>query len=107
MSSLKKKRLIYNFSQKNYSEFKSNIKSVKNELSNLKFIDYKNEIKDLMVLTEDKENELFCQYLLFINYPKWILSNIDCSSFNSTSFNKFATINIDNNKDYYTQRTLK
>jgi hypothetical protein len=107
MSSFKKKRLIYNFSQKNYSEFKSNIKSIKNELSNLKFIDYKNEIKDLMVLTEDKENELFCQYLLFINYPKWILSNIDCSSFNSTSFNKFATINIDNNKDYYTQRTLK
>ena len=107
MSSLKKKRLIFNFSQKNYSEFKSNIKSIKNELSNLKFIDYKNEIKDLMVLTEDKENELFCQYLLFINYPKWILSNIDCSSFNSTSFNKFATINIDNNKDYYTKRTLK
>ena len=68
-------KLIYDLSQAKFSKFKNTIKESINEVSNLKIIEYENEIKDLIGF--ENENDLFYEFLFLINFPKWINLNTD------------------------------
>ena len=74
---LNKNDMISNISQEKYSFFKSSIKESLNSLFNLKNVQYEKDIKDLLIISKEKENELFYEFVFFTNYSKWILLKLD------------------------------
>ena len=74
---LNKNYMISNISQEKYSFFKSSIKESLNSLFNLKNVQYEKDIKDLLIISKEKENELFYEFIFFTNYSKWILLKVD------------------------------
>ena len=74
---LNKNDMISNISQEKYSFFKSSIKESLNSLFNLKNVQYEKDIKDLLIISKEKENELFYEFIFFTNYSKWLLLNVD------------------------------
>ena len=99
MSSQSNQRKISNFSIEKYSDFKSDIKQILNALTNIKFVEHNDEIKDLLNLTKEKERDLFYEYLFFTNYSKISAQDIDWNIHNSKlidDLDKFKIYN-DNN----------
>ena len=71
---MKDERNNYFYKEK-YSNFKDKIKETINDLISVKIIEFEDEIKEIINI--EKEDDLFLEFLFFINYPKWITLNAD------------------------------
>ena len=67
--------IVFHISHETFTNFKNIINEVINELSNLKIIEYENEILDLF--KTEKDEELFPEFLFFMNFPKLVTLNMD------------------------------
>ena len=68
---------IPNFSIEKYSDFKTDIKQILNDLANLKNFEHDDEIKNLLTLTKENERDLFYEYLFFTNYSRMVPQDND------------------------------
>ena len=108
MSSVLNDCMKLNFSQEKYSDFKSNINEIINLVSNVKFIEYGNEIKDLLVINKDKEKEFICEYLFCVNYSKLLILNIEFNFFDDNNiFNELNKIKLFSDKNNYSNDMFK
>ena len=84
------------FSQDTYTKFKNNIDEIFKDLSKFDNIE---EFKFLINL--EKEDELLCEYLFFLNYSKWIILNVSNFLDNKIIFDELIKIKIYRDKNNY------
>ena len=66
---------IFSFSREIYTNYKNIFKKLLDDLTNFKFFEYGEEIMNLIKVLQD--DEFFVEYLLIINYPKWLSLSTD------------------------------
>ena len=98
---------ISNFSIEKYSDFKSDIKQILNSLTNLKFVEHTDEIKDLLNLTKEKERDLFYEYLFFTNYSKISTQNIDWTLYNTKIIDDLDKLKIYNDSNGFSKNSFQ
>ena len=98
---------ISNFSIEKYSDFKSDIKQILNSLTNLKFVEHNDEIKDLLNLTKEKERDLFYEYLFFTNYSKISTQNIDWTLYNTKIIDDLDKLKIYNDSNGFSKNSFQ
>ena len=107
MSSQSNQRKISNFSIEKYSDFKSDIKQILNALTNIKFVEHNDEIKDLLNLTKEKERDLFYEYLFFTNYSKISAQDIDWNIHNSKLIDDIDKFKIYNDNNGFSKNSFQ
>ena len=94
-------QIIFNFTNEKYSNFKTIIKEIQNELSNLKIID--NQIKSLLEF--GNENDLFYEFIFFTNFPRWITLDLEhIFKANKYIINEFNRKKIIFDKNHFNKR---
>ena len=98
--------IVFHISHETFTNFKNIINEVINELSNLKIIEYENEILDLF--KTEKDEELFPEFLFFMNFPKLVTLNMDYI-FNENKYilNFTNELNINNIKNLFNKNIYK
>ena len=98
--------IVFHISHETFTNFKNIINEVINELSNLKIIEYENEILDLF--KTEKDEELFPEFLFFTNFPKLVTLNMDYI-FNENKYilNFTNELNINNIENLFNKNIYK
>ena len=103
MSSFKNKITISAVTKENYKSFKSDLKQILDSIINLKNIEYENQYKDLLSLSDKKENELFTKFLFITYYSKLINLNSDYIFENELEINKLLNKFKIYNNNFFTK----
>ena len=103
MSSFKNKITISAVTKENYKSFKSDLKLILDSIINLKNIEYENQYKDLLSLSDKKENELFTKYLFITYFSKLINLNTDYIFENHYEINKLLNKFKIYNNNFFTK----
>ena len=90
-------KIILNNTLENYNDYKNIIKEVLKDISNSSDFEYINEIKDFITL--ENETNLYYEYILFMNYSKFISLNIENNL--NENINSFSEIKIFNNENLF------